>query len=362
MTRDLPPQPSGPEAEHGEQVHHLLALNASGKPWPPDVSRQASEDAFLCWTLLDEMLNDMGYGSSSKCRKVNIEKRLYSKNGLWSGKPDLILELDPGKTCLVVDYKTGKTEVTNARNNNQLQALAVLAWNQYGYTQVRTAIISPHNQEKCSVADYGIEALKKAESWIDFIVKSAMADDAPLHTGDKQCRYCPAKAICPELAKYAMEPVRKAALETTGNENLPDKATASRAAQSLSLERVGELWRARKAYEWFFDALDERVKGLSDAELEVIGLKRVPGRVIRKVNDLNGLYRLLKDKAGMTSIDFVKLCSVSLPKIEQWLAENGGLSHAKARQFLQAEAAELITEERGSDQIVENTVTAEAKS
>lgn len=108
------------------------------------------------------------------------------------------------------DLKTGRGVKVDAVENEQLMLYAVGAYSEFhlagSFKQVRLFIHQPRifhvDEWVISVGDllrWGVETQKKA--------KHAMAQldpgvDVDLQPGEKQCRFCRAKATCPALSKF----------------------------------------------------------------------------------------------------------------------------------------------------------------
>ena len=104
---------------------------------------------------------------------------------ILSGMPDhLVIR---GSTALVLDYKTGRGEVTPSERNLQMMALAVLVKaNHKRVSKVYVAIV----QMVC----YTGKKLKEARAFIESIISLALMPLTHRVAGEKQCRWCKFKS------------------------------------------------------------------------------------------------------------------------------------------------------------------------
>lgn len=126
-----------------------------------------------------------------------------------------------GDEIQVHDLKYGKGELVDAEENPQLLLYAIGALKRYGiaedFKHVRVVIHQPRlgylSEWSCSVAELiafggkvsdcagtALTALEFKSNWMG-------KSEAYLTPGEKQCRWCPAKAKCPALAKFVQEEI-----------------------------------------------------------------------------------------------------------------------------------------------------------
>jgi hypothetical protein len=136
------------------------------------------------------------------------------------GTADAVILTDD--EIVIVDLKYGRGVKVDAEGNEQLQLYALAALNEFGasgeFTKARLVIVQPRlnhiSEWVVSVEDLrtrffaqvklGVERYVKAVYW--FIQQGAMPTEY-LVPGDKQCRFCRAKAICPALTATVLSTV-----------------------------------------------------------------------------------------------------------------------------------------------------------
>lgn len=132
-----------------------------------------------------------------------------------TGQPDdvTVVEIEETRYALVIDYKTGRLDVEEARDNDQLRGLAVLVAKRHGCAQVRVSVVQPWCGPPTD-ADFDSATLAAAEEWLDDVIYNLDVDQ-PAVAGD-WCNYCLAAEIpCPALVAAGTKPVEQAMLTRT---------------------------------------------------------------------------------------------------------------------------------------------------
>lgn len=133
------------------------------------------------------------------------------------------------KQLVVVDLKYGRGVRVDAPDNEQLEIYALAAAAEYeavsDYDTVRTVIFQPrlgHVSEAVYTvdelllrhADILARAVKATQALAFYTVHNGLQEEH-LVPGETQCRFCRAKAVCPAIAKYAVETVAGDFVDTT---------------------------------------------------------------------------------------------------------------------------------------------------
>ena len=163
-----------------------------------------------------------------------VEQRLWWGEE-WSGQADLINLWDD--SALVADYKTGRGEVEPAATNMQLRGLAVLTKRRFPkLKKVYVAIIAPM-AGGVTLAEYDEEGLDAAKDEVLELIAEISKEHAPRTPSATACKYCPARAVCPEVTEKAL--------------TLPN----SPAPTTLTTEKLGELLLVAEYVEDYIVAL-----------------------------------------------------------------------------------------------------------
>jgi hypothetical protein len=175
--------------QEGEAIHAALAGESEVEELTPDLrDKHERLDA-------KRQVVEARFG---KALWIN-ERRFWSPNKRYSGRFDRTGF--HGHRAILIDYKTGRLEVTPAARNLQLRAgVALLSHNFPHLTEIQAAIIQ--DRRPITTTTYDEESIKASCAQIENIVKATEADDAPRNAGLDQCRFCPAAGTCPEHKEW----------------------------------------------------------------------------------------------------------------------------------------------------------------
>lgn len=131
------------------------------------------------------------------------------------GTSDAVILLE--REIQVHDLKYGRGVRVEAEENEQLMLYALGALNEFGmlgdFESVRMVIHQPRldhvSEWACSVVDLLNFAQKAAmqASWAVACIEQGVDEAEDLVPGDKQCRFCKAKATCPALTAQVLDTV-----------------------------------------------------------------------------------------------------------------------------------------------------------
>lgn len=252
-----------------------------------------------------------------------------------SGKGDHIVV--QGNTALIMDYKTGRGDVTTSERNLQLMSLAVLVKaNHKEVTKVYAAIIQPHREPE--LVCYDTKQLKAARAFIFSIVEMAFMDMAHRVAGEKQCRWCKVKATCPEALA--------ATLTLTHSESSGALADPAQFAQLLDYVGVAKKMipaieaKAREALEANPDAID--------------GYQLKSGIRRRELPEIELAFEALKRDGLIDAAHFMGACKVSLTSLEKGVKECNGMTGREAKEALTGSLDGLVNESEGTPRLHKN--------
>lgn len=206
LTKDLPDE-SSEHADEGTQAHEMAAWDLQGM-------NVITDDR----DMLDYVRVYTDYvRREAEGHQLLVEQRVDFSDVI--GVPDSFGTSDAvilaGDTIKIIDLKYGMGVRVEAQENEQLQLYALGALEVFGvvgaFQQVKMAIVQPRldhiTEWEISVADleaFGREARSAAKRAIDTVEHGA---DGWLAPGDKQCRWCKAKATCPALLAHVQDAV-----------------------------------------------------------------------------------------------------------------------------------------------------------
>lgn len=190
LAAQMPPQVESEAMREGTRRHELVAEVLNEKI----DSRSIDDEKVLeALDLFDNEFDPKGYALFDVEARVEFpwDKTIF-------GTADVIGRLSDTK-AFVLDFKFGDGYQVEAEENQQLMFYAAAAlesghWSMKGRTDVELVIIQPPFIRRSMI---DIRRLHDFSADLKRAVKLAQEPDAPLVEGD-HCRFCPAKAICPQ--------------------------------------------------------------------------------------------------------------------------------------------------------------------
>jgi len=141
----------------------------------------------------------------SKGKDLLVEQKLpiYHITGETdaTGTSDAVIIDYVNNEVIIADLKYGKGVEVDAKDNEQMMLYALGAMEEYGILldihRVRMVIIQPRVSRKPSEWSIEVPALEEWGMWVSKQAELTRLGNAKLQVGDKQCRFCKAKANCP---------------------------------------------------------------------------------------------------------------------------------------------------------------------
>ena len=162
--------------------------------------------------------------------KTFSEERLWGLDEQVSGQVDFGIQ--KGSRAIIIDYKTGYLDAIEAEQNMQLKCYAVLVKEKFPHLEeITVAIIQPRVWPEVSQAFFDQKfadcpAGNRGHHCEIFDPK------AERHPGPIQCKYCKAKADCPEAIALTTDLIKYENLELP-SEKLPELLDACGAAKKI---------------------------------------------------------------------------------------------------------------------------------
>ena len=175
----------------------------------------------------------------------------------------------------LLDFKFGAGIAVEATNNKQLRSYDLSLMDTYGWNpiEIENVIVQPRafhplgpvRRENLLLAD-----LCDFRWDLDEAVARCLEPDAPLIPGEEQCRWCPAKTICPALESRAL------AL-AGGNFTSVQQITAESlsAVNELTPDRIGRILAMKGVLEGWLKAVEEEAYCLAISGVAIPGRKLV---------------------------------------------------------------------------------------
>jgi len=325
MSRGMP-NTTNKVAQAGDRIHERLAGNKNIK-----LSSDEEYMASLCERDRAALYSLVFSGSEDGATLVeSIEERRWYARNRFSGKADVVAW--KGRKALILDYKTGRVPVSHAKDNGQLRWLAVL-WNQRKrFDEITVAISQPHCGAMTTYT-YDAAALKKARLRVMSALRKMESPDARFRVGEKQCKYCRAKSICPALKDSEM--TIKAI----------DKVESLTPAQMSGLLDV-------------IPIIEERCKSIKAAATTMLtnganidGYTLIDGQSRRKVTDPMGAYVFLTGAGLIDDHHFLDAATISVAKLQKAIAEYNDLSVGEAKKEMEDKLELFIKTDQSAQRI-----------
>jgi hypothetical protein len=291
------PNTGGKFADEGTAAHELAAMCLQLKAEPAGflgkkMSNGVAVDADMV-THVAEFIQVVN-GIVGPDGMMFIEQRVDFSNVVGVkdsfGTSDIVAIPAKGGELCIVDLKYGRGVEVSAEKNEQLMIYALGALEMFGalddFTSVRLVIHQPRlgGVSECVVSVKDLRDFAKSARTCGAEALKQLAADAvdlaSLNPGEKQCRFCKAKATCPALREFALTNVADGFVDLDEAPTLAEKIPATtRAVQTdADMQWLAALMPHLDLIEGWLKAVRGRVFAELSLGNEVPGYKLVEGR------------------------------------------------------------------------------------
>jgi uncharacterized protein (DUF2249 family) len=294
------PDRSSSFAEEGTRAHDIMekVLNRQGEPSDYTKDQEMIDGVQL---YVDYVMN---LYPERKLKSLFVERRVSFADWVPDGfgTADTILITDD--VLHVVDLKYGKGVQVFADNNPQALLYALGAYSEFEWVwkpkTVKVSIVQPR-LDHISEFEISVSDLMKFGEAMQQAAAATQEPDAPRVPGEKQCRFCKAKATCPALMKMTADTVLADF----------DDLEPSKPANSLTQKQLSMVMFRKPMIEAWLSAVEKVVKEKLLTGENFEGFKLVEGRSLRKWQDENDAEELLSEYFDDNQIFSRKLISPS---------------------------------------------------
>jgi hypothetical protein len=299
------PNTSSPFAEEGTTAHELaeqalgMALLAPEDVKVEDWSRYATVKAneFLDFYGDRDMADfvrlyvDHVNALAANADAVDIEMRVSYEDWVPGGFGTADAIIVKGDTLHICDLKYGMGVRVDAEENPQamLYALGALTMNEmiFDIERIQIHIVQPR-LDHISQWEISVPDLLRWAEWVKQRAEEALEEDAPRVPGEKQCRFCRAKASCAALQKMTQDVIMA---DFDDLDNAPKANTLTDAQMRRALE-------AKPVIEGWLGAIEGLVRERLSNGGEFPGYKLVEGRSNRQWENVEEAEQLLDELIG----------------------------------------------------------------
>lgn len=239
---------------------------------------------------------------------VAIEKRVDFSFSVPEGFGTADCVLIGGEILHIVDFKFGKGVPVSANENPQMMLYALGAYRAYGLlypiSKVRMSIVQPRLSVDADTWECELKQLLEFEDYVKERAALAIKGEGEYVPGEKQCRFCRARARCRARA----------------DENVRLAFMVEKKPPLIGNEEVGQyLTQGRDVAKWLKD-LEEYALSESLAGREIAGWKAVEGRGSRDWTDQDQAFTTLIN-AGTPKALLFETLPLSLAKVEKLIGK-----------------------------------------
>lgn len=282
-------------AESGTRIHAAIQRYVEDGLQPALEDNDEQELAEKCCDFVAEYKRLYGI------ERMEAEIRLqYSEpmGPVFFGTCD-VLGVDASGLVHIIDWKTGFLKVPDAKDNLQGMAYALAAMQSLGRNSAMVTFFNPRIGQKSSTF---FDSQDEIAERISGIIARCMTMTDECIPGDDQCRYCRG-AITGQCCAWR----RWAGIATLVRDNLDVKMMPD--------EDLANLYRQYAHGQAMLDLVREEILARLLDKGNVGGIEAVETNGRRECSDIAGLHSLMSS-FGMSPLDFLSSCSVSLSKME----------------------------------------------
>lgn len=319
---------TSPEAEEGTAAHELAAhaLDEGGDP----------QDYVGGWFNGYEVTPEMAHFVNVYTETVRnepqdhvwIEERYDVSEfvpEVW-GTADATTYDETSGVLAVMDLKYGRGVPVSAEDNPQLKLYALGAYSRlnllFDIETVKMVIVQPrissqpseHEISVSELLEWAKGAATSACSALAALDNTEMFPRELLVPGAVQCRFCPAKAVCPALAEQTAQTVYGELFDMS---NLSE-ADTPQAIDGLTTDQLAQVLARLDQIEGWCKAVREHAQNRLAAGDDIPGYKLVTGRRSqRKWSDPHEAEKVLREQFRLKKEDVYKMTLVSPAQAEK---------------------------------------------
>jgi hypothetical protein len=354
----MTPPDDSDDAASGTRIHRWLETE-SEQDWAA-LSYDEQRTATLCQGQAQWLIADFSKRHGWADRDIREKRFAITAFGVtgdisgplpWigSGQADRIVQ--SGGHMLILDYKTGRGDVTPADANDQLRGLAPLV-SHLRPESVEVAIVAPLTGQP-TTAVFSRHALKTTRDWL--VHQWINAPDATETKAGPWCQYCPARLACGTYAAHNAQTLAPLTRDGLPADKMKE-ALFARAYESdtATLAEMGERVRM---LEWGAAAIKAAIRrrleegGLAADELREAGWELMETNGNREILDPNQaailLAPLLANAEGGAQAALMRAAKLSAATLTEEIHKASGMKSATRYNMTAKQAKDALAETLG---------------
>ena len=328
-----PPQRPSEAAAQGTVAHRLAEALVTKKKTSVDlaalIGTTIKEDGFdilidqdmvnavvLYWDIIKQDREEKEVDRpATVVEQAEVPVMVSSVDPDLNGTADYVM-YQRGNILHVYDFKYGKGVVVAVEENKQLAiyAIGVLDKLECPFDSIKITIVqprAPHSEGPVRTWTVDNRWIENFRRELKVHVAAAKTPNALLAAG-KWCRWCSAKAVCPELFKSVQE---QAKADFSVLAPSPAAPTMLPAVRAMPLEKLALALSWMDAIDIWFKAVHQRVQETLEAGGKIPGFKLVQGRSNRVWKDEKRVVEAFEFILGEKLYDKSILSPAELEKI-----------------------------------------------
>jgi len=354
----MAPPDDSEDAASGTRIHRWLETE-SDEDWQA-LSYDEQQTAARCQSQRNWLLADFAKRHGEVMRETRERRFGITAFGVtgdiaaglpWigSGQSDLIAKA--GDHLLILDYKTGRGDITPADANDQLRGLAALAWH-FKPETVTVAIVAPLTGQP-TTAVFDRIALNATKGWL--VETWLNAPEATETAAGPWCQYCPARLACGTYAAHNAQ-----TLAPLTQDGLPaDKVKEALFARAYESDTatLAEMGERVRMLEWGAAAIKAAIRrrleegGLAADELREAGWDLVETAGNREITDPDKaailLAPLLAGAEGGAQAALMRAAKLSAATLTEEIHKASGMKSATRYNMTAKQAKDALAETLG---------------
>jgi hypothetical protein len=315
LCKQLPKEKGSYAADSGHRIHEALKES--------DLEGLSDSEARTASRIMygeGEIVHEFGFEGAD----IEFEQRFWDTddelNHTWSARIDRYDWQPDKKRLLVIDDKSGWTLPPAIHENWQLRSEGALLTEYHEARETIVALVHPFHPDSLWEAKvYSHDEMMALLDTTRRLVEEIQKPDQPRTPGGIQCRWCPAKRVCPEYQAWS------AALTQAVADEVQDQGFT--AINRRSPDERGEHVRSLKEQQKNIEFILEQYVSLAERDPNAVKGYRLARKLDRHLTNEATAIELTRKAFGQMAV--AAALKFNLVALEKELADKYGPTKAK---------------------------------